>query len=446
MPKNSNSHVTLLASLGSTLEYYDFVVYGMMATYLSVVFFPPHNQAAAVLQSFLVFAVGYFARPLGGTVIGVIGDRWGRKPAFLLSTSLMAASTLFISCLPSYETSGHIAVFLLILFRIIQGLSFGGELPGAMTIVAEFSTEHRRGRKTSLVVASTSLGALLASGVLYLLAATLSREEIIAWGWRLPFMGGGILGLLLLIARNTIQETPAFQALKSNLNTREPLIALFQEHKLSLLRGAALTACMAALIITNLYFPYFIPKFYGYESKDVYFATTVSLVFVILMLPIAGIVADLFRQKETLLRLTCSLYIALSLPIFSLLSLKSVPLLIAFLIIQQLFIALCAPSLFPIILRLFPTEVRYTGIAVCYNLTWALMATLPMAYTALLDNYAAPWVVPGMLSVIAGLSALATWGLKGGIMETIPNRIGNHAVNESGKNRPALTGTDPTSY
>ena len=383
----------------------------MMATYLSVVFFPPQDGSAAVLQSFLVFAVGYFARPLGGTIIGMIGDRFGRRPAFLISTTLMATSTLMIALLPSYEMFGGTAILLLAGCRILQGLSFGGELPGAMTIVSEFSAESRKGRGASLVMASTSLGALLASGVLYALTTLLTREDIVSWGWRLPFLGGGILGLALLIARNTIQETPVFQALQQKTTIHKPLINLLKTHQLSLLKGIALTAFMAALILTNLYFPYFIPKFYGYEPKAVFLGSTISLIFVVFIFPFTGMFVDYLRNRTKTLRWTCFLYMALSVPSYMLLSNGSTFFLISFLIIQQMFIALFASAFFPILLHLFSPEVRYTGVALCYNVTWAAMATLPMGFTALLDLYAHPFIVPFILSTIAGLSFLAAWSI-----------------------------------
>jgi MFS family permease len=406
--ERTNRKITLLASLGSAFEYYDFIIYGMMATYLSAVFFPTQTPGTATLQAFLIFAVGYFARPLGGLFVGIIGDRFGRRPAFLISTSLMACSTLLIAFLPSYDTIGIVAVLLLMACRVIQGLSFGGELPGAMTIVAEFSPVNRRGRKTSLVMASTSVGALVAGGVLYFLSAMLNKEEIISWGWRLPFLLGGILGLLLFIARNTLQETPIFEAFKEQYQKNEPLAQLMKTHKFSLVRGAALTTFMAALIITNLYFPYYIPKLFSYQISDVYLGTTISLVFVIFILPLMGMVSDFFLKKIRTLQWICVSYIILSVPIFLLLLTGNLLALWAFLMIQQLYIALYAACLFPTLIRLFPPEVRYTGLALCYNATWALMATLPISYTAVMESYNTPWVVPIILSAIAGVSLLAS--------------------------------------
>ena len=408
MSSNSkdNHHITLLASLGSIIEYYDFVIYGMMASYLSAVFFPPQNPATAVLQTFLIFAMGYLARPLGGAVIGLIGDRFGRRPAFLLSTTLMALSTFMIALLPSYETLGIYTVLLLVLFRILQGLSFGGELPGAMTIVSEFSLDHHQGRKTSLVIASTSLGALLASGILYLISTTLSQTEILSWGWRLPFLGGGVLGLLLLFARNTIQETPIF--LQSKTEDRKPLFFLLTDHKKTLFKGACLTSFMAALVITNLYFPYFIPKYFSYTINNVYQGTTLSLIFVILILPLTGIFADKFSNKTKILCWICGSYILLSIPIFSLLLTSNQIALIVFLMIQQCYIALFSASFFPTLTRIFPSQIRFTSIAICYNFSWASMATLPLIYTSLLDLFESPWIVPIVLSGLAGISLLAT--------------------------------------
>jgi MHS family proline/betaine transporter-like MFS transporter len=268
-------------------------------------------------------------------------------------------------------------------------------------------------------MASTSLGALLASGVLYALTTLLTKEEIVSWGWRLPFLSGGILGLVLLVARNTIQETPVFQAFQQTAGTRKPLVTLLKTHQLSLFRGMALTAFMAAMILTNLYFPYFIPKFYGYEPKAVFLGSTISLIFVALLFPFVGMLVDYLSNKTRSLRWTCCLYMALSAPSYMLLSNGDTLSLFSFLIIQQVFIALFASSFFPLLLRIFSPEVRYTGVALCYNVTWAVMATLPMGFTALLDLYAHPWIVPLSLSTIAGLSFLAAWSIAEGTSDTL---------------------------
>jgi MHS family proline/betaine transporter-like MFS transporter len=184
---------------------------------------------------------------------------------------------------------------------------------------------------------------------------------------------------------------------------------------------------MAALIITNLYLPYFIPKFFSYEISDVYLGTTLSLVFLILIFPGMGMLADYFPKKTMTLQWTCASYIVLSVPIFSLLLTGNIFVLITFQVIQQVYIALFSSCFFPILIRIFPPEIRYTGIAVCYNLTWAIIATLPMGYTALLTFYGTPWIVPLALSAIAGLSLVA----KRGIDENVVDKIENRTENES---------------
>jgi MHS family proline/betaine transporter-like MFS transporter len=258
---------------------------------------------------------------------------------------------------------------------------------------------------------STSLAALLASGTLYMLSAFLTNEQIIEWGWRVPFLVGGMLGLLLLIARKKLSETPAFESINKSMKNKKPLGLLFKNYKLNLARGSALCAFMAALIITNLYFPYFIPKYFSYEINDVYMGTTFSLIFLILVLPSIGKLADLLPNKTSTLQFTCLSYIVLSVPIFSLLSTGNTIVLFLFLIIQQIYIALFSANFFPTLIQLFPPEVRYTGIALCYNFTWATMATLPMLYTYVLKYFASPWDVPIMLSTIAAISLTATRGI-----------------------------------
>lgn len=413
MRQNSSleKRVAFLTSFGSFLEYYDFVVYGMMTPYLSMIFFPDVNPFLAILQSFGIFAVGYLARPLGGMFLGIMGDRLGRKPAFLFSTTLMAVSTLSMGLLPSYETLGILSVVVLIFCRILQGCSFGAELPGAMTMVGEFTTKSHQGHKTSLIVASASLGALMASAVLFLLTTFLNKEQVIIWGWRLPFLMGGILGIGLFMARRSLPETPIFHARIQKKQNNHPLSVLLKFHLMMVLRGVALTAFVSSLIIVNLYFPYYIPKFFKYDTKDVYFAITIALLFGTFALPFMGKGSDFFTNKIKALRGVCFIYICLTAPLFFLLSIGTLWSLIIFLIIHQVFIGIFSTCYFPILIQLFPPEVRYTGTALSYNLTYAIMALLPMALTAVLTFCSTLWVVPLALSGMALLSFLGTWKL-----------------------------------
>ncbi|MBS0185230.1 MAG: MFS transporter [Proteobacteria bacterium] len=392
--------ITLWLSMGSLVEYYDFVVYAMMTKYIAILFFPTQDKSLAIIQSFLIFAVGYFARPFGGTLIGMMGDRFGRKPAFLMLTALMSLSTFAIGCLPIYDRIGFCAPLLLLVFRIFQGISYAGELPGATTIIGEFAPQKSLGRFTSFIISSTSIGAILATFVLYVLTSTFEESEILAFGWRFPFIMGGCLGLILLALRLKLLETPVFtthQRVKLN-----PFILLLKDHYKNVLQGFSLTSFFASLVLLNLFFPYYIPTFFGFDSKDVYFGITISLVFSAFIFPFCGKFSDLFPKRNILIKTTL-FYLLTCLPLFSLLLFRHTINLILFLIFHQFFIALFGSSYFPLMTRLFPTSVRYTGIAFCYNLTFAFMALLPSFLTSLI-HHSHPWVVPGMMCFFALIS------------------------------------------
>lgn len=409
-------NVTFFASLGSVLEYYDFVVYGMMSRYLSTIFFPQQNESNVVLQSFLVFALGYLARPFGGAFVGIIGDRIGRKPAFLFLTLLMTSSTLAIGLLPGYSEIGLWAPALLVFFRLLQGLSFGGELPGATTIVAELSLAKRRSLRQSFIVASVSLGALMATFILFLLTSYLSESDIIAGGWRIPFIVGGVLGIFVFWARRGLVESPVFLASKTNVILKNPLEELVKNWT-SIITGVMLTVFGAAMIVTNLFFPYYIGQQYQFSQKEIYFAITISFIFSVLILPFTGLVADRVSRTK-MLSIICFAYCLFSVTIFQLLVVQTTSCLILFMIIHQLFIALFSSSYFPIMIDLFPTSVRYTGIAICYNITYAVMGTLPAGLTALLLKYQTPACVPMILSIMAGVTGLASLYLSRAVLRS----------------------------
>lgn len=397
-----------LASLGSAIEYYDFVVYGMLAKYLKVVFFPSHDDSLSVLQFFSVFAIGYIARPLGGMVAGVLGDRFGRRPVFLSLTILMAISTIIIGLMPSYEAIGFIAPLLLVLCRLGQGLSFGGELPGAATIVAELSPLQKRSHRISFVVASASVGSVIASFVLFCLTSYLSESDIIAWGWRIPFVMGGVFGLLLFWARHRLCETRDFQAEKIDSRTHNPLKQLVVGNPASILVGVMLTMFISGMVIGNLYFPFYMNKYYDFPEKNIYFAATISLIFAALILPVMGRLVDKY-SRIAIMKWATFAYAGLSIFLFNLLSYNSYDILILFMMIHQLFIVMVSCCYYPIMMNLLPVNIRYTGMGVCYNLTYALMGMLPATLTIVLTKFETPLVMPIILSSLAFVSFLGVY-------------------------------------
>lgn len=398
---NIPNKTALWVSLGSMVEYYDFVVYGMMAKYLGLVFFGSQNKYFGITQTFLIFAVGYFARPLGGVFFGIIGDRYGRKKSLLMLTSLMSVSTLSVGLLPSFEVIGIFSPILLALCRIAQGMSFGGELPGATTIVSESSSKKTQGWFSSFIIASTSLGAITANLILFLLTYFFTENQIMAWAWRVPFIIGGIAGIALFIGRYQLEET------LKNQTPINPLHELIKYHYKIVIKGFFLTTFFAALLIANIYYPYYISYSFGYLASEIYFYTTISLIFSALILPVFGKISD-FINKEKIIHIISFSYIIFCLPMFGLLYIRSTWALSLFLIFNQIFITSFAAVFFPVLTNLFPPKVRFTGVALCYNTMFALMALLPAFFTCLLEYKVTVLVVPIVLCFTALASLLSS--------------------------------------
>lgn len=390
----------LLSSLGAGLEYYDFIIYGMMAEQLSALFFPADAPWVGLIKTFAIFAVGYFARPFGGVVFGLIGDTFGRKKSFLLVMLLMAAATFGIGLLPTYTQIGAAAPCLLLLLRLLQGISVGAELPGAITVVCEHAQEQKRGIYSCIVMAGTSLGALLASFVLYLLAGNAGKEQIMSWGWRLPFLLGGALAVANYFIRRHLQETPEFTQMKlertSQTSLKEPLIYLLREHWLQLIQGIGLTLFVSSLVIGGLYLPTHLNLYYGYASSDIYLAIIGGMLWSAIILPVCGYIADRFDKRKVLVIAVLS-FLTWAFPLFALLKMHTFSAALGFMMAYQTVIALVTSCYFPLLASLFPTRARFTGIAACYNVAYSAMATLPIVVTALIRYSANPntfiWVL-----------------------------------------------------
>ncbi len=400
-----------LASLGAGLEYYDFVIYGMMASYLGSLFFPDEESWTGLLKAFGVFAVGYLARPLGGIFFGAIGDVYGRKRTFLAVMILMAFSTFSIGMLPTHAQMGMTSSLLLVLLRLLQGFSFGAELPGAITVICEYSKKERHGSYAGYVISSMSLGATLASLVLYLLSLYSSKEEILEWAWRVPFLLGGVLACASYYIRNQLQETPEFSltlSQRSHSALKDPLMTLGKGYRKEVILGIGMTWLHAALVIFYIYLPTFLSQYYGYSSSDIYFAVTCGMIWSAMSLPLAGILSDKIG-KNRMFAGVCLIFLILGYGLFQVLNIRYPGILIGFMMLYQTIISFLAVSFLPLLSGLFPTQMRYTGIALCYNVTYSLMACLPLVTTFFIQFYNSPTAGIVLLLLCAAISAAASF-------------------------------------
>ncbi len=395
---------TILLTLSAAFEYYDFVIYALMAGYLGALFFPGDDPLVSQIQVFSVFALGYVIRPLGGMVLGVIGDLTNRKTIFIRSNFILAIATLTISVLPSYDQIGMIATIVLILLRIVQSLCFAAELPGAMSLIQ--SSSAKPARSFSFVISGTALGTILATATLFWLESNFETSEILDFACRLPFIFGSLLCFVSILMRRKLPEFPQVKA----KNKSELINSIFPQAK-NIITCVLIISLPAYLIIMNLFFPSFLPKLYGYPTIDVYIAITVSIFWAMVYAPIFAHVTSGI-SKVSLLKVTVVLGIILGLVInFLLLRAGFTNLLIALCIYQSIISSLLV-TIFPLMAEIFPSQVRFTLMAICYNVAYSIMAFAPALVISLASSWQTPfslWLLMILLSIfilanMAGLS------------------------------------------
>ena len=367
--------------LGNTLEWYDWQIFGLLAAFIGPQFFAPGDPVSATLSALAVFAVGFAVRPLGGVVLGMVADRIGRRTVMLLSISMMAISTLVIAILPTYVAVGWLAPILLLLARIAQGMSLGGEVSNASAYLAEIAPPNRRGRYSSFFYISTGTAVLLASLLGAFLASTLADDQLASWGWRIPFLIGAALGLVGVWMRRDMAETKQFEKNVAKAKAiKNPLMQTLREHPKSVAQLIGLT-----LLSTLCYYTFFSAltpfaiRGNGLDDGMVFWALSIATaMFAALQYPF-GWTADRFGRKPQLLVWSGAIAL-LMVPISTLIrheaGFGSVLLVFCFGIGLYAMKSSIAPA---IMSELFPAELRCLGIGTWYNLTVALFGgTAPL--------------------------------------------------------------------
>ncbi|WP_456383822.1 MFS transporter [Persephonella sp.] len=408
---------TLFAGMiGNVLEWYDFVVYGFLAAIIGELFFPSDDPMVSLLKSFGVFAVGFVMRPVGAVLFGHIGDRYGRKKALTISIIMMAVSTTAIGLLPTYAQIGILAPTLLVILKLFQGLSVGGEYTTSVSFIVEHAPQDKRGLFGSVGILGAVVGILLGSASGALITKILPEDDLYSWGWRVLFFTGILLGLVGYYVRKNIDETPKFLELEyEEMIDKQPVLDVFKKAYREFIKTFSLSTFQAVGFYTIfVYIANHLSVFVKMPKSTALTINTISMLVLAVLIPFFGWLSDRVGRKPIILFSTGFTILA-AYPLFKFISSGNVEdaLIgqIVFAVVVAGFMAILPTTL----VEIFPTEIRNSGYSIGYNLPFAIFGgTAPLISTYLIkitDNINSPafyLIFAAAVAFVAGLTLRET--------------------------------------
>ncbi|KMN47939.1 MFS transporter [Chromobacterium violaceum] len=395
-PLNRQDCKTLfLAALGGALEFYDFIIFVFFAVVLGKLFFPPSMPDwLSQLQTFGIFAAGYLARPLGGIVMAHFGDLMGRKRMFTLSIVLMALPTLAMGMLPTYHDIGIAAPLLLLAMRILQGAAIGGEVPGAWVFVAEHAPARHTGFACSVITSGLTIGILLGSLIATAINLAFSPQQIADWAWRVPFLVGGVFGVVAMQLRQWLHETPVFAEMQARkaLSEELPLKTVLKKHKAAVALSMLVTWFLAiSIVVAILMAPAYLQKQFGLPAVDTLRANSLAIVALTLGCLVAGVSSDRLGSGPTFIAGSLLLG-ASSYAFYSSMAAHGGQL---YTLYPLLGFSVGIVGAVPLVMvRAFPAQVRFSGLSFSYNVAYAfaggltpILLSIWLKYDALAPAY-----------------------------------------------------------
>lgn len=384
------------AALGNAMEWFDFGVYGFLAYVLGQVFFPDASPSVQMIAALATFSVPFLVRPLGGLVFGLLGDKFGRQKVLSITIVIMAISTFSIGLIPSYATIGIGAPILLLIAKLAQGFSVGGEYSGAAIFVAEYSPDRKRGFMGSWLDFGSIAGFLIGAGFVVLLSSLLGDTQFHEWGWRIPFFLALPLGLIGLYLRHALEETPAFQQHVDKMEREQANNDANPQSTVSLKNivvkyWKSLCICVGLVIVTNVTYYMLLTYMPSYLSHNLHYSTDHGVLIIIAIMigmlfvqPLIGMLSDKVGRRPFILGGSIGLLI-LAYPAFLLITSDVIALIFLGLLILAVLLNCFIGVMASILPAIFPTNVRYSALAISFNISVLIAGATPTAVAWLVE-------------------------------------------------------------
>jgi MHS family proline/betaine transporter-like MFS transporter len=406
------------AAVGNVTEWFDFGVYAYMATTIGKVFYPDASASAQLLATFGTFAAAFLVRPLGGLFFGPLGDRIGRTRVLATTMIMMAIGTFCIGVIPGYATIGVAAPVLLLFARLVQGFSTGGEYGGAMTFIAEYAPDRRRGFLGSWLEFGTLVGYIMGAAIVTILSATLSEPELLSWGWRIPFLVAGPLGIVGMYLRLKLEETPAFAKLTEQAEQRQGAQTKTEFREIFVKHWPAMLLCAGLVLTYNVVYymlSSYMPTYLSDElppeigETESYLLQIAVMVVMLVVITFVGRLSDRIGRRPVILT-GCVSMVVFAIPSVMLIRNNTTTSVFAGLMIMGLMVVFFAATMPSTLPALFPTDIRQGSLSIAYNVSVSLFGgTVAYVMTALISaTHDLMW--PAYYLMIAGaIGSIAVW-------------------------------------
>ncbi len=420
--KKKAKKATLVAVFGTFIEYYDFSIYGYVAATLAMVFFPKADPMANLLNTLAIFGLAFIIRPVGAWFFGYLGDKQGRRTSLIASITLMGVASTVTGLLPGHATIGVMAPVLLVLMRMLQGFSTGGEIGGAASYIREWAPPNRRALYIAFIPSVAQLGKGLAAGLAALMAALLTKDSMAEWGWRIPYLLAAPLAILTIWMRLSIEDSPEFTALaKTKKSTRTPMKEIFADYPKSLAKVTIISMVQnIGTYLGTVFVAVYFSEVLGFTKSQASTIVLLAVLFASVLIPVAGQIGTRIGGKKLLI-LAYIFYMLVSIPEFMLMNQGSFALALIGLLIGIIPYALCQAGTYSSMPELFPTQVRHTGVAFGHSVGAVIGGGGGPYLSTWLIQLTGNNLMPAYLLAFSGLIGLVVIGLT-----MKPNAGGTH--------------------